>query len=119
MDDKTKFQFNLMKNGMISGSLSSLDRLMLERDFDSTQEDLLYDILDEFSKQPDFSYGEFERRMNDAFRWSYQDVKGLIISLHDDSRWNEVVYQYLLSNYEVMGNLSIEYHGVARKLGII
>ncbi|VEJ21022.1 hypothetical protein [Neisseria animaloris] len=119
MNQKETFQFNLMKQGMISGGLTALERLMLERDFDEEQEDLLYDMLDEFSERPNFTYGEFERRADELFGWSYQGVKGLIISLHDDSRWSEVVYQYLKSNRESMGQLSIEYHRVAEELNLL
>lgn len=118
MNQKETFQFNLMKKGMISGGLTSLECLILERDFDEEQEGLLYNMLDEFSEDPDFNYREFERRVNDLFGWSYQDVKGLMISLHEDNRWSEVVYQYLKSNLESMGNLSCEYNGIARELGL-
>ena len=119
MDKKKEFQFNLMKQGMISGGLSSLERLMLECDFDEAQENLLYDILDRFSQRSDFSYGELEREMEAAFGWSYQDVKGLIISLHDDGRWSEVVYQYLKSNYQAFdGRVSIEYEMIVKELKI-
>ncbi|WP_373700068.1 hypothetical protein [Neisseria dentiae] len=119
MDEKKEFQFKLMKQGMISGGLSSLERLMLERDFDEAQENLLYDILDRFSQMPDFSYGELEREMDAAFGWSYQGVKGLIISLHDDGRWSEVVYQYLKSNYQAFnGRVSIEYERIVKELKI-
>ncbi len=119
MNKKETFQFNLMKQGMISGGLTSLERLILERDFDEEQENLLYDMLDEFSEKPNFHYGEFERRADELFGWSYQGVKGLIISLHDDSRWPEVVHQYLKSNLQSMGNLSVEYHRVANDLNLL
>jgi len=118
MNNKETFQFNLMKQGMISGGLTALDRLMLERDFDREQETFLYDMLDEFSGKPDFKYREFERRADELFGWNYQDVKGLMISLHEDNRWSEVVYQYLKSNLESMGNLSCEYNEIARELGL-
>ena len=119
MNEKEIFQFNLMKQGMIEGGLTSLDRLILERNFDSQQTKLLYDMLDEFSKKPDFKYGELERRVQGLFNWNYQDVKGLIISLHDESKWSEVVYQYLKSNLESMGDLSVEYHRVAKELNLL
>ena len=119
MNQKETFQFNLMKKGMISGGLTSVERLILERDFDEEQENLLYDMLDEFSEKPNFHYGEFERWVDELFGWSYQGVKGLIISLHDDSRWPEVVHQYLKSNLESMSNLSVEYHRVARELNLL
>ena len=119
MDKKETFQFNLMKQGMISGGLTSLERLILERDFDEEQENLLYDMLDEFSEKSNFHYGEFERRADELFGWNYQDVKVLIISLHDERRWSEVVHQYLKSNLQSIGNLSVEYHGVAKDLNLL
>ena len=119
MNKKETFQFNLMKQGMISGGLTSVECLILKYDFDEEQEYLLYDMLDEFSERPDFNYGELERRVKELFGWNYQDVKGLIISLHDESRWPEVVYQYLKSNLESMGNLSVEYHRVAKELNLL
>ena len=117
MNKKQEFQFNLMKKGMASSSgLSALDRLVLESDFDEEQEELLYNMLDEFSKKPDFSFAELDRRVGELFGWSYHHVKGLLISLHEDDLYIEVVSQYLRSNFECMGNLSGEYTDIANDL---
>ncbi|MDO4641087.1 MAG: hypothetical protein Q4A84_05215 [Neisseria sp.] len=80
MDEKEKFQFNLMKDIILSMTYNDsvqLDRFILEYDFNEEQQNLLLNILDEFANKENFTYSKFERCLREIFGWSYQIVLNL------------------------------------------
>lgn len=121
MNETERFQFEILKRFAITGSINSLDKWFLEIDFNHEKANQLFNILNEFSKKPDFSHGEFEQRMNQEFGWGYQAVKPLIKSLYEDGMYPEIVFQFLKDMHRVGGNgaFSIEYECIAKELGIL
>ena len=121
MNETERFQFEILKRFAITGSINSLDKWFIEIDFDHKKANQLFSILNEFSKKLDFSHGEFEQRMEREFGWGYQAVKPLIVSLHEDAKYPEVVFQFLKDMHRVGGNgaFPIEYKWIAEELGIL
>jgi len=70
------------------------------------------DLLDEFERRTDsWNFGDFERRLAELWpRANYQDAKGIINAAHKEGRWPNTVKRYLLTNYQVHGNVSSEFN---------
>tara|TARA_B100000676_G_C17918771_1_gene754265 strand:- start:105 stop:404 length:300 start_codon:yes stop_codon:yes gene_type:complete len=68
-------------------------------------------LLNEFEGRSDnWSYSTFEKRLGEVRKGkTYQDAKGIINEAHSLGRWPKTVKQYLLTNYQVFGNVSSEF----------
>ncbi|QXH44951.1 hypothetical protein KSS93_18950 [Pseudomonas xanthosomatis] len=68
-------------------------------------------LLNEFeAREDDWTFGDFERRLTQVKpAANYQDAKGIINAGHRDGRWPKTVKRYLLSNFKVFGNVSVEF----------
>ncbi|WP_416190939.1 hypothetical protein [Neisseria sp. CCUG12390] len=120
MNEVEKFHFNIMKDFVVSGKIGKLEKWFLELDFDYDREKKLFDILDEFYNKSEFTYCDFERKMENEFGCSYQHVKCLISSLYEDRRWTEVVQKFLEDMKKTVGNnFSVEYKWIAKELGLL
>lgn len=71
-------------------------------------------LLDEFERRnDDWSFVDFERRLTELRPGTYyQDAKMAIIEAHNAGKWPNTVKRYLLTNYKLFGNVSIEYHSI-------
>jgi hypothetical protein len=116
MDAKETFQFEIMKQ-IILGMGGALEKLALKFDFSKVQFDKLITVLDYYQfDKPDFSYDEFDSRMEKELNLSYQDVKIVFLSLYEEELYIEVIRQYLKTNARTFDNVSLEYTTIFREL---
>ncbi|MFK0310933.1 hypothetical protein ACIQUF_06755 [Pseudomonas sp. NPDC090233] len=69
-------------------------------------------LLEEFERRTDsWSFGDFEQRLSELWpKSSYHDAKGIINAAHNEGQWPKTVKRYLLTNYQVHGNVSSEFN---------
>ncbi|MGO3983210.1 hypothetical protein ABI582_02380 [Pseudomonas sp. SAS7] len=67
-------------------------------------------LLDEFEDRTDlWSFSDFENRLMSLWRGaSRHDAQGIINAAHKEWRWPRTVKRYLLTRYQVFGNVSSE-----------
>tara|TARA_R110001583_G_scaffold167308_1_gene320076 strand:+ start:863 stop:1183 length:321 start_codon:yes stop_codon:yes gene_type:complete len=69
-------------------------------------------LLNEFEvKNDSWTYATFERRLGEVRKGTtYHDAKGIINDAHKAGSWPKTVKRYLLTNFEVHGNVSSEFN---------
>jgi hypothetical protein len=69
-------------------------------------------LLDEFEARTDeWSFSDFETRLSEVKKGTnYQYAKGIINDAHKIGRWSNTVKRYLITNYNVFGNVSGEFN---------
>lgn len=89
-----------------------ISRMALIHDLDDDKIENIYQIFEKYSNKCEqkekFSYLDMEKDFN-LLGIDYQSLKGIISAFYEAGKFHNVIWQYLVTNYEMYKNVSSEY----------